>query len=93
MEAKEQPHHPASEAFHSDAEVKATVDPNFSVSKTADGSKESQDTEGSHEYISGLKLALVLSCVTLVGFLFLLDISIVSTVGYTLTAIGLCFND
>ena len=63
--------------------------PNIANAEALEDVKESEaDKDGSNglvektpEYITGLKLALVLGCVTFVAFLILLDQSIIATVG------------
>lgn len=47
---------------------------------TEDGVTESTNTEPEHEYVAGLKLFLVISAITLVIFLMMLDMSIIVTV-------------
>ena len=43
--------------------------------------KNTQSEEGEHQYVTGFKLAIVMTSVTLVALLFMLDTSIISTVG------------
>ena len=43
-----------------------------------------QEVEEDYQYITGIKLATVIACITLVAFLIMLDQSIIATVGYTL---------
>jgi hypothetical protein len=63
-------------------QTEETRESNAPSPKDTDLSKESEDehTEDDEEYISGIKLVLVLGSATFVAFLFLLDVSIVSTV-------------
>ena len=44
----------------------------------------SQEFEEDYQYITGIKLAIVIACITLVAFLIMLDQSIIATVSHTL---------
>jgi hypothetical protein len=52
---------------------------------TEDGNAESGNAQPEHEYISGFRLFLVITAVTLVVFLMMLDMSIIVTVCSTIS--------
>lgn len=83
MEKQEGSSYSTSESLQLRQQTEETRESCTPSSKDADVSKElgGQNTEDGDEYISGIKFAFLLSGITLVGFLFLLDVSIVSTVG------------
>jgi F0F1-type ATP synthase assembly protein I len=58
-------------------EVRKSDEP---ASESAEVAEEQKGQSTEDGYITGFKFALVLCSVTMVGFLFLLDVSIVSTV-------------
>ena len=82
MEKQDESSYSTSESPQLNQETEGSRESCAPSSKDADVSKEPADgnTEDGDEYLSGIKFALLLSGVTLVCFLFLLDISIVSTV-------------
>jgi hypothetical protein len=63
------------------AEKAEDVSSNDKTAPTTTTTTENHDEEFDHEYISGLKLFLVITAVTLVFFLMMLDMSIIVTVG------------
>lgn len=64
-----------------DVDNEGHIDDNSTHEKVPDDiAKTAEAVEPEHEYISGVQLLLVMSSVTLVVFLMLLDISIIVTV-------------
>ena len=56
------------------------------------GSAETQNTDDEeYQYVSGFKLALIMVSMTLIFFLVMLDLSIITTVSQTLMRELLCF--
>jgi hypothetical protein len=68
-----------------DVDNEGHIDDNSTHEKVSDDiAKTAEAAEPEHEYISGVQLWLVMSSVTLVVFLMLLDISIIVTVSLTI---------
>lgn len=68
-----------------DVDNEGHIDDNSTHEKVSDDiAKTAEAAEPEHEYISGVQLWLVMSSVTLVVFLMLLDISIIVTVSVTI---------
>jgi hypothetical protein len=81
MEDQRQPTTAAPQAVPKSKEVQKSDEPAPESVEVAEEQKGQSTEDG---YITGFKFALVLCSVTIVGFLFLLDVTIVSTVSLLL---------